>query len=471
MGQEIASARFTAEDFEEFGERLRRETVLLQELLEDGGLASDGEVGGFELEAWLVDRAMRPSPINEVLLERLGDPLVVPELARFNLEINGTPQRLEGPAIGRLAAELEGTWGKCEALARDLDAHLMMIGILPTLRLHDFDAANMSSMQRYAALDEQLSQLRGHPDLEIELQGRDQLRFVHEGVMLESATTSFQIHLKVDAARAGRFYNASKILSAAMVAVSANSPFFLGADLWAESRICLFEQSIQVGGDADQQRVTLGRGYVDSIADCFRVNRETYPVLLPQLMDEPELELPHLRLHNGTIWRWNRPLVGFNRDGSPHIRIEHRVVPAGPTVADSLANAAFYFGLVNELAGRPVAPESRLPFASARDNFYRAARHGLATEVEWFGGERGGIRALCRERLLPAARRGLAALAIDPAEIDHWLGIIDGRVETGQNGAAWQRAWVEAHGSDMAGLTAAYLERQQSGRPVHQWSL
>ncbi|HEB96110.1 MAG TPA: glutamate--cysteine ligase [Sedimenticola thiotaurini] len=471
MGQEISSTQFTADDFEEFGERLARETGLLEEWLESGGLASDEQVGGFELEAWLVDEEMRPSPINETLLDRLGDPLVVPELARFNLEINGTPQALHGDALTRLADELTATWSKCEGLARDLSAHLMMIGILPTLRLQDFDAANMSSMQRYTALDEQLAQLRGHPELHIDLHGRDQLRFVHEGVMLESATTSFQIHLKVDAAQAGRFYNASKILSAPMVAVSANSPYFLGADLWAESRICLFEQSVQVGLDPNEQRVTLGRGYVDSIADCFRINQEHYPVLLPQLMDEPEAELPHLRLHNGTIWRWNRPLVGFSGHGRPHIRIEHRVVPAGPTVTDSLANAAFYFGLVNDLARQPVAPELRLPFGQARANFYQAARLGLEAELVWLGGERGGVRALCREHLLPRARNGLAMLGIDRVEIDRWLGVIDGRLENGQNGAAWQRAWVARHGSDMAALTAAYLERQQSGRPVHEWDL
>ena len=471
MGQEIASTHFTAEDFEEFGERLSHETALLEQWLEDDGFSRGEQVGGFELEAWLVDEQMRPSPINQTLIERLGDPLVVPELACFNLEINGTPQRLYGTALGHLADELQGTWNKCDSLAREFGARMMMTGILPTLRLQDFDAVNMSTMQRYSALDEQLSQMRGSVDLQMDLSGKDQLRFRHEGVMLESATTSFQIHLKVDAKQAGRFYNASKIISAPMVALSANSPYFLGADLWAETRIPLFEQAIQLGENAREQRVTLGAGYVNSIADCFLTNLEHYPVLLPQLMDEPEVELPHLRLHNGTIWRWNRPLVGFDVGGEPHIRIEHRVVPAGPTVADSIANAAFYYGAVNALASQPSPPEGRLPFAVARNNFYAAARHGLKAEVEWLAGARGGIQTLCAEQLLPLARRGLEALHIDPSEIDHWLGIIAARLANGQSGAAWQRAWVARHGSDMAGLTTAYLERQQGGKPVHEWSL
>ncbi len=471
MGQEIASTHFTAEDFEEFGERLAHETELLEQWLESGAFSHGGQVAGFELEAWLVDQQMHPSPINQVLLDRLGDPLVVPELARFNLELNGTPQRLQGTSLSRLAAELQGTWDRCDSLARQLGARLMMTGILPTLRLQDFDVLNMSSMQRYTALDEQLTQMRGSADLQMDLEGRDQLRFSHEGVMLESATTSFQIHLKVAAEQAGRFYNASKIISAPMVALSANSPYFLGADLWDETRIPLFEQAVQLGRNRRQQRVTLGVGYVDSIADCFRANLQHYPVLLPQLMDEPEVELPHLRLHNGTIWRWNRPLVGFSTGGEPHIRIEHRVVPAGPTVADSIANAAFYFGTVNALAAQPSPPEGRLPFAAARDNFYRAARHGLGAEIEWLGGQRGNLGTLCSERLLPLARHGLEALHIDRAEIDHWLGIIAGRLHNGQNGATWQRAWVARHGTDMANLVAAYLERQQAGRPVHEWSL
>ena len=212
--------------------------------------------------------------------------------------------------------------------------------------------------------------------MQVDISGRDRLRFSHKDVMLESATTSFQIHLKVDADKAGRFYNAAKLASAAMVAVSANSPYLFGAELWEETRIPLFEQAVPVIGGERAKRVTLGTGYVDSILDCFVANLENYPVLLPQMMDEAEQQLPHLRLHNGTIWRWNRPLIGFDRLGKPHIRIEHRVVPAGPTVADSVANAAFFVGLVCALANQPLAPGKAPALFSVRRRIF-IGRHAM----------------------------------------------------------------------------------------------
>jgi len=470
MGQEIVDSDFTAEDFDEFAERLTHETRLLDQWLKDGVFPPTEHVGGFELEAWLVDRRASPVPLNDLLLEKLDDPLVVPELARFNLEFNGTPQPLNDGALGLLADELKATWGRCNALAADWDARLAMIGILPTVQKQDFGTHNMSAMQRYTALDEQLAQLRGGQPLQIDIEGRERLLFEHDDVMLESATTSFQIHLKVNADQAGRFYNASKIVSAPMVAVSANSPYLFGVDLWDETRIPLFEQSVQTG-PGETPRVSLGSGYAASIGDCFRANLEHYPVLLPQLLDEPEQSLPHLRLHNGTIWRWNRPLVGFGAGGAPHIRIEHRVVPAGPSVQDSIANAAFYFGLVYGLVAQPLPAEQRLPFATAKANFYRAARHGLMADVEWLDGRQGSMMALCREQLLPLARQGLIQLGLDADEVTHWLAIIAGRLETGCNGATWQRGWVERHGPDMSAMANAYLDNQESGRPVYRWAI
>jgi gamma-glutamyl:cysteine ligase YbdK (ATP-grasp superfamily) len=217
--------------------------------------------------------------------------------------------------------------------------------------------------------------------------------------------------------------------------------------------------------------VTLGLRYVDSIIECFHANIDRFPPLLPQVMNEPPERLAHLRLHNGTVWRWNRPLIGFDDNGSPHLRIEHRVVPAGPTVADSIANAALYFGAVQSLAAEIERPERRLPFAVAKTNFYSAARDGLAAEVEWLDGHRASLRRVLLDELLPRARQGLLDLDIDVSEADLWLGIIEGRLRTGQTGAAWQREWVKHEGADFEALTAAYLERQQSGRPVHEWIL
>jgi len=472
MGQEIEASRFTRADFEDFEQRLRAETELLASWFADGVFAATPKVGGFELEAWLVGPDMLPAPAVEDFLERLDDPLVVPELATFNAEINGTPQPLNDRALSHLATELEATWSRCTRAAAELDARLAMIGILPTVRPDYLDLEHMTPRRRYRALNEQILALRRGRPLTLEIHGRDRLFVEQQDVMLESAATSFQIHLKVTAAEAARVYNCSKILAAPMVGITANSPYLFGCDLWDETRIPLFEQAVSVGGSIFSERVTFGLRYVDaSVLECFRANVARFPVLLPQLMDEPMERLAHLRLHNGTIWRWNRPLIGFDSAGTPHLRIEHRVVPAGPSVTDAIANAALYFGAVHELSREETPPEPRLSFLTAKANFYAAAREGLATEIEWLDGRVAPLRDVLREDLLPRARRGLIDMGIDADEADLWLGVIAERLRTGQTGAAWQRAFVAHHGPDMQGLTSAYLDRQQSGRPVHEWTL
>ncbi len=473
MGQEIEETGFTAEDFAAFQAHLEAEQALLETWFSEGAFA-DGEPRqiGCELEAWLIGPDWQPAPLVGPLLRDLDDPLVVPELATFNLEINTPPQTLTGDPLTRMYASLAGTWRRCGEAAAGLGARLGMIGILPTAHAEHLNLANLTPRRRYRALNERILVLRGGLPLTLEIQGRDRLVVVHEDVMLEAAATSFQIHLEVEAPRAVRYYNASKILSAPLVAASANSPFLFGCDLWAETRIPLFEQAVSVGGATRAERVSFGMGYCEhSLIECFRANLERYPVLLPCLQDVPVGQLGHLRLHNGTIWRWNRPLIGFAADGRPRLRIEHRVCPAGPTLADCMANAAFYIGAVESLARAAQAPEAQIPFAQARANFYGAARDGLAAEVLWLGGRRVGLAELILRDLLPGALAGLCALGVDPAEADHWLGIVADRVRGGQTGTAWQRAWVARHGPDMTALTEAYLERQQSGRPVHEWTL
>ena len=278
-------------------------------------------------------------------------------------------------------------------------------------------------------------------------------------------------------AEAVRSYNAAMLVAAPLVAVSANSPYLFGYDLWDETRIPLFEQAVAVGGFAGVahgplRRVSFGTGYArHSLLECFVENAEHFPVLLPILFAEEDASLPHLRLHNGTIWRWNRSLLGFDADGTPHLRIEHRVIPGGPSLVDEVANMAFFFGLVTALARQELAPESQLPFAAARDNFYAAARDGLEATVLWLDGRKHGMVWLLRERLLPLAARGLELLAIEDAQAQRYLGIIEQRVAHGCTGASWQRAFVARHGRDMALLTRAYWERQEAGRPVHEWDI
>lgn len=477
MGQEIEQSHFSSGDFRAYAECLRKETELLGDWFRQAMFSVRDRMGGFELEAWLVDSKARPAPVNDVFLRRLDNPMVVPELARFNVELNDHPQHLWGSALSRFEASLGSTWGKCMQVAAELDTRLMMIGILPTVEEAELTQANMSDLKRYRALNEQVLRLRGGRPLELDIHGKEHLKTSHKSVMLEAATTSFQLHLKVHPEHAARAYNVSQIISAPMVAASANSPYLFGHDLWDETRIPLFEQSVSVGGidgasHGPMRRVTFGSGYVrESVYECFQENHQHYPILLPMHFNDSVEQMSHLRLHNGTVWRWNRPLIGFDYDGIPHLRIEHRVVPGGPTVVDVIANAALFFGLIRGLYPMGKQLQADIPFPQARDNFYAAARHGLNAHVTWSGGHKGTVRSLILEQLLPVARDGLESLEIDSVDIDRYLGIIEARVNNSATGAAWQRAYVARHAAGMGELTEAYLHRQQQGRPVHEWDL
>ncbi len=478
MGEEILSSQFSAEDHERFQARLAQETRLLQGYFDSRAFSRELPVGGFEVEAWLLDpEHLHPRPINERFLQRLDSPLAFPELASFNFELNNTPRALQGHVFSGMHNELARQWQECRAVASELDAALLLIGILPTLDNEDLSLGNMSNMARYRALNrEALRRRKGRP-LVFDINGREHLRITHRDVMLESATTSFQIHMQIDPALSLRLFNASLILSAPLVALCANSPFLFGKDLWDETRIPLFEQAVAVGGFEDAafgpiHRVTFGDGYVrHSLMECFRDNLEHYPVLLPVDFEEPPERLHHLRFHNGTIWRWNRPLIGFDEQGRIHLRLEQRVVPAGPGLADSIANAAFFYGAVYALATAEIPPESRLPFNHVRDNFYRAARRSLDATFVWPGQEQVGARELLLEGLLPLARDGLQRLGVADSDSREYLQIIEQRLRANINGARWQRAWAEKHGRDMSALTAAYLQRQDSGAPVHEWTV
>ena len=477
MGQEIEEVQFTPDDFVEYARRLRAETVLLSRWFSDEIFSPRDRMGGFELEAWLIDSLGHPAPVNEMFLKHLGNPMVVPELARFNVELNDHPQHLWGSALSRFEASLGATWQQCRQAADELQLRLLMIGILPTLEEAELTQANMSDLKRYRALNEQILRLREGRPLELDISGREHLRVANNSVMLEAATTSFQLHLKVHPRDARRACNAAMIVSAPLVAVSANSPYLFGHDLWCETRIPLFEQSVAVGGFAGAshgplRRVTFGSGYVrDTILECFIENEEHYPLLLPMQFHDGLEQMSHVRLHNGTIWRWNRPLIGFDYDGIPHLRIEHRVIPGGPTIADMIANAALFYGLMQALMTAEVPPEQQLPFATARDNFYTAAQHGMDAHVTWLQGERSSVQHLLLDHLVPLARQGLEQLEIDRDDINRYLGIIEARARTGQTGTRWQRAYVERHDGDLAAMTHAYYEQQEKGAPVHEWEM
>lgn len=474
MGDEIERRYFDAEDFSAFRTRLDTETELLRSLFSAGAFSERGDVAGFELEAWLVDDGGDPVPDNDAYLQALNNPLVVPELAAFNVELNGSPSALTGRVFSRLHDELSATWESCRKLAERTGRHLVTIGILPTVQESMLSSEYMSSMVRYQSLNDRIMALRDGKPLEVHIEGEVDLNTTHPDVMLEAATTSFQIHLQCKPHRAVRDFNASIVASAPMVAASANSPFLFGHQLWDETRIPLFEQAVNVG-ERYLPRVSFGTGFVrKSLLEIFEENQRDHPILIPAVRDDPPHKFSHVRFHNGTLWRWNRPLIGFDFDGQVHLRIEHRVVPAGPTIVDCIANAALYFGLVRGFGLEAAAIEQSLPFEVVQNNFYTCARYGLDARVCWVveGKEQEiGVRRLLSRHLLPIARRGLESQNIPAGEIDTYLDVIAARVDSGQNGAAWQRRWVHLHGHDMHALVCEYRARQEQGHPVHEWEM
>lgn len=469
MGEEIDQQGFGSAEYAAFSERLRKETRYLREQLQDGAFSSQSPVAGFEIEGWLVEANGRPAPVNEAFLTALDSPLASPELATFNIELNNTPRPLRGPVFGKFKQEMSSLLERARGVANGLNTHLLLTGILPTAQPDDFSTEFMSDMNRYRVLNEQVLEARNHRPLRFDIDGPEPLQWLDTSVMLEAATTSFQLHLQTPSQDAHHYYNASLLASAATVAIAANAPVFFGHLLWEETRIPVFEQAINPGRHF-QQRVTFGSDYVHhSIAECFEENLNDYPPLLPVLFDEPIQAMRHLRLHNGVVWRWNRPLVGFDDDHTPHIRIEHRPLPAGPTLTDMLANACFFYGLAQTLMERLRDGQPLPAFAVTRDNFYAAAKLGLHARPEWFG-ETQGMQALISDTLLPMAQAGLQSFGVDHDDYMPLLTIIADRNASGQTGAQWQRHHLQTMHGDLTRMTQDYLERQLTGMPVHLWT-
>ncbi|HFD11128.1 MAG TPA: glutamate--cysteine ligase [Crenotrichaceae bacterium] len=476
MGQEISSTHFSQADFDAFYAHLESETKSFSQQIAQGLCSHKLPVAGFEIEAWLVDDEMNPVALNQTFLQAFNNPLATTELAQFNIELNNQPVELKDKALSKLHAELDTTWASASQTANTLNAKLLMIGTLPTLRQSDLTLANMSPLKRYQALNEQILHLRGEP-LKLAITGKESLSITHDDVMLEAATTSFQIHLQCPLELAHHYYNAAVIASAPMVGISANAPYLFAKELWCETRIPLFEQAIEVGGydgaaHGPMRRVSFGTQYARrSIMEFFQINLEHFPILLPMQFEQPTTHMEHLRLHNGTIWRWNRPLVGFDDDGTTHVRIEHRVMPAGPTIIDSIANAAFFYGLAEELCDTAVQPLPELAFSQAKDNFYQSARYGLDAQITWLDGQKHRVQDLIASDLIDMAYRGLEKLGVDSGDASTYLEIIKQRNLTGQTGSQWQRQYRHQTGNELNTMVMAYYQHQQTGYPVHTWEL
>jgi len=478
MGQEIDSIEFSDADRAEFMRRVRSETALLKRWFDEDRFArSDQHMFGLEVEAWLLDKDQMPSPCNRAFLKAADSDLLTDELAQFNFEINTPPLALAGHVFSETERSVRRTWARCRSAARAVDACPSLFGIAPTVRDDMLQPKYMSRANRYRALSEQLMRLRGDEPLRIEINGYDTFELQSDHIMLEAACTSIQTHLQVNADQGARVMNASMIVSAPVVAATANSPFLYGKALWDETRIPVFEHAISALSFRDARgrnvgRVTFGTGYVRrSLLEMFLENLDGYPPLLPMLADAPAERMAHVRLHNGTVWRWSRPVIGFDPDGAPHLRIEHRAMPSGPTIIDMIANAAFYVGLTVYYASTDPAPEEMLPFEVAQANFYAAARDGLRAEIQWIDGAT-SVQQLILDRLIPHACQGLAMAGVSERDVQTYLHeVMHRRMMTGRTGAEWQRSYVDVHGPNFQALTEAYVENQMSGFPVHEWEV
>ncbi len=489
MGRDIQAIQISGEDRRKYRDKVRRSLDVFARMLRERLFESNPSQVGVEIELNLVDEHGAPSMRNADVLAAIADPAWATELGQFNLEINVPPRRLDGDALGDLEQEIRASLNAADAKARGTGSRLVMVGILPTLAEHDVREGTLSANARYRVLNEQIFAARGE-DMRIAVDGAEQLLTHADSITPEAACTSVQLHVQVSPDTFASYWNAAQAIAGAQVALAANSPFLFGRQLWHETRITLFEQATDTRPDELKEqgvrpRVWFGERWITSVFDLFEENIRYFPALLPICDDEDPLaalergscpQLAEMSLHNGTIYRWNRPVYAAV-GGTPHLRVENRVLPAGPSVADVMANAAFYYGLVRALAEAQRPVWTQMSFAAAAENLHEAARHGLDAQLYWPGLGEAPAAELILRRLLPLARQGLARWGVNPVHADRLLGIIEQRCLTGQTGAAWQTATVASltqrtgtgRPEALRVMTQRYIEHMHTNEPVHTW--
>ncbi|MEJ3742308.1 glutamate-cysteine ligase family protein [Actinomycetes bacterium KLBMP 9797] len=489
MGKDVSTGAFSREDRARYRQKVRRCLDVFALMLDDFGFDAERPTTGLEVELNLVDGDAEPAMRNAEILANLADPTFQTELGQFNLELNARPRLIEGDGFADYEADVRASLGRAEDRAVKADSTIVMIGILPTLTPSHLVLENLSANERYRVLNEQIVAARGE-DIELDIRGVERLQTATDSIAPEAACTSVQFHMQVSPENFASHWNASQAIAAVQVAIGANSPFLYGKQLWAETRIALFEQATdtrpeELKAQGVRPRVWFGERWITSIFDLFEENVRYFSPLLPICDDEDPVEVLHnggvpylgeLRLHNGTVYRWNRPVYDI-MNGRPHLRVENRVLPSGPSVIDMLANAAFYFGLTRELseADRPIW--TQLTFGAAEENFHAAARRGIDATIYWPRRGETRVTELVLDVLLPKAQAGLDRFGVDRELRDRLLGIIEQRCRTGRNGAVWQTEAVltaeRQQGLDRSAalhdMLQRYVRYQRTNEPVHTW--
>ena len=462
----------------------------LENMIEQGKIEQNKNRIGVEQELCLVDSTWRPAPIILDTLDKISDDHFTTELAKFNLEINFDPIEFDGNCLSNLEKELISKISKVEDVLKPDQSKVILTGILPTIRHKDLHNSSMTPIDRYYALADSLSKLRGGK-FQFHINGTDELITAHESVMFESCNTSYQLHYQVGPEQFVDAYNWAQLISAPVLATSTNSPLLLGKRLWRETRIALFQQSIDIRQSKDHlrdrsPRVSFGNGWIyESIVDAFKEDIVRFETLLSndeksnslKLLEEGKIPtLDALRVHNSTIYKWNRPCYGiFN--GKPHVRIENRYLASGPTIPDQVANSAFWFGLMAGMPDDYKKIQKKFEFDEARTNFLKAARNGLENKFIWLNDRKVSAQDLILEELVPIAKNGLNKRNVNSGDIDKYLGIVEERVKTGRTGSQWM---IDSYNSlrkngtkdqALVATTAAIYNRQKEMKPIHEWNL
>ncbi len=495
MGEQKVSLLSSKKEMHKFVKNLLKDVKALEYMLENDWFESDITRIGAEQEMCIVDNdTLKPACIATEALAKMEDlPWVETELAKFNLETGATPIKFEGDCLSQMEKQISEQIATIKERVGELNANVILTGILPTLQKFDMSLDNLTPVKRYFALMEAINkQLKNRSTYEVRLQGVDELLVQHDSPMIEACNTSFQVHLQVAPKDFVQMYNIAQVLTAPVMAIAANSPIVFGKRLWHESRIALFQQSLDTRTMHDHMRersprVSFGNDWLkDSILDIYKEDIARFRVLISGDVEEDSFkkikkgEVPKLRalqVHNSTVYRWNRPCYGISDNGKPHLRIENRILASGPTIMDEMANAAFWLGMMIAFKHDYEDITQHISFADAKDNFRKAAKYGIDTKFTWLNDEKITAVDLVRKQLIPMAEKGLKLMKVKKTDIKRYLSIIDKRAELHMNGARWMlRGYtrlkkITTDNEAMTTLTAAIIENQNLGKPVHEWEL
>lgn len=490
MGEKKVATEYDESQMRAFTLSVLNDLQALEYLISSGQMEEDVRRIGAEQEMFLVDSSLHPSPVVTEVMNDAKDGRLTTEIGRFNLEANLTPRTFTGSCLTDMEDELSDVLRVIRKSAAKYGSSVVLAGILPTIQLSDLTDANLTPNPRYHEINRVVTKLHGE-NRYINIKGLDELQLTLQDTFIEFCNTSFQVHLQVGAKEFARYYNWAQAIAGPVLAPAVNSPILLNHRLWHETRLAVFQLATDTRSKIHKERnqtprVNFGDRWVaENILEVLHEDAIRFRILLTQACKEDALsvlaggDIPKLhawRLHNGTIWRWNRPCYGIV-NGKPGLRIEARYLPAGPSVADEIANAAFLLGLMTSLPEEYGDVSELMPFDTAKTNFFNAARYGINSQTVWIDGISRRTGRLILEELLPRARSGLEMAAIDTADIDRLLGIIEKRVRSERTGAQWmldslanmdRRAKLNVR---MRSLTAAMKVNQEAQVPLHDWQL